>query len=341
MGDQQERTTRKDNIKLQAIIAILIGLFGVSLSAYFGKELNPSGASLLNAFLTGYSTLSIALVGFAIFSMLLDSHNWREYFSDRLKEIVLEKEYLRTLDSGTLRQLQTNVMKALFKNPDIDKDGSFLRFFEDKLHTFISEPYREDVSTEVILKKITDTGYLFLDKVSYVCRSSGGDIQKHIGYKPDDGEFEEVQYLKICIQYPQHHEKAGQRETLYDKNGQELQDDLVGGVEISLNNYQGIDGLVVTVESKYIVAKGKFQYWQMAHPTRNFDITIVYPTELDIQFKTLVIEDVVGQVSDEDGYLKFKYDYWLLPQSGLAWLVGEKSLTNASTTPQEAGAGPR
>lgn len=322
MSNQKE--TRNQNIKLQAAIAILIGLLGISLSAYLGESLNPSTSSLLNAFLSGYSTLSIALVGFAIFSMLLDSHNWREYFSDRLKEIVLEKEYLKTLDTFTLRQLQTNVLKALFKNPDIDKEGSFLRFFENNLHKFISEPYREDVSTEIILKEETESGYLFLDKVSYVCRSSGGEIQNHIGYKPDKGEFEEVQLLKISVQYPQHHEKAGEIVVLFDKKDLELQESLAEGIKAPLSDYQGIDGLVVTIESIYIVAKGKFQYWQMAHPTKNFDITIKYPEKLGIQFKTLVIKDVVGKVTDEEGYLKFKYDYWLLPQSGLAWLIGDK-----------------
>ena len=325
MSNIEERKTRKQNIKLQASIAILIGLLGVSVSAYISEALDIKFAGFLSAFLTGYSTLSIALVGFAIFSMLLDSHNWREYFADRLKEIVLEKEYLRTLDTGTLRQLQTNVMKSLFNNPDIDKEGSFLGFFEDKLHHFISEPYREDVSTEIILKETTEKGYKFLDKVSYICRASGGEIQGHIGYKPDDGEFEEVQYVKIEIQYPQHHEKAGKTETLYPKDSNNLQEDLKKGIKVSLSDYQGIDGLVVTIESVYVVAKGKFQYWQMAHPTRNFDITIKYPEELSIQFKTLVIEDVVGKITDEDGYLKFKYDYWLLPQSGLAWLIGEKA----------------
>lgn len=325
MSNKEERNTRKQYIKLQAFIAILIGLVGISISAYFNEAFDMGGASFISAFLTGYSTLSIALVGFAIFSMLLDSHNWREYFADRLKEIVLEKDYLKTLDPSTLRQLQTNVMKSLFNNPDIDKEGSFLRFFEDKLHQFISEPYREDVSTEIILKEVTDKGYKFLDKVSYVCRTSGGEIQSHIGYKPDDGEFEEVEYVKIHVQYPQHHEKAGQTDVLYPKESSNLINDLLEGINVSLSEYQGIDGLVVTVESMYVVAKGMFQYWQMAHPTRNFDITIKYPETLEIQFKTLVIEDVVGQITNEDGYLKFKYDYWLLPQSGLAWLIGEKA----------------
>jgi hypothetical protein len=333
MSDEKE--TRKQNIKLQAAIAILIGLLGISLSAYLGESIKPTAPGLLSAFLTGYSTLSIALVGFAIFSMLLDSHNWREYFSDRLKEIVLEKEYLKTLDTGTLRQLQTSVLKALFKNPDIDKEGGFLRFFENNLHKYISEPYREDASTEIILKKVLDSGFLFLDKVSYVCRSSGGEIQKHVGYKPDDGEFEEVQFVKISVQYPQYHAKAGEIVVLYEKKDAELQGDLDIGIDASLIEYQGIDGLVVTIESKYIVAKGKFQYWQMAHPTKNFDITIKFPEELGIQFKTLVIEDVVGQVTNEDGYLKFKYDYWLLPQSGLAWLIGDKCLTSQGSRTAE------
>ena len=88
-----------------------------------------------------------------------------------------------------------------------------------------------------------------------------------------------------------------------------------------MSDFKNVDGLVVITEAEYVVERGKFQYWQMAHPTKNFDITITYPKELCIQFKTLVLEDVASQITKHDGYLKFSYGTWALPQSGLAWLI--------------------
>jgi hypothetical protein len=93
------------------------------------------------------------------------------------------------------------------------------------------------------------------------------------------------------------------------------------GIKHSLSEFESFDGLIVITEAEYIVERGKFQYWQMAHPTKNFDITITYPKELSIQFKTLVLEDVVSQITEDSGYLKFSYGTWALPQSGLAWLI--------------------
>jgi hypothetical protein len=158
--------------------------------------------------------------------------------------------------------------------------------------------------------------FLVTDKVRYVCRASGGKIQDSIGWKPDPDEFKEVRSLKIKIQFPANHEKAGE--------SQEIQVDqtkLNEGVKESLSEFESIDGLVVITEAVYVVERGKFQYWQMAHPTKNFDVTITYPEELSIQFKTLVLEDVVSQITEHDGYLKFSYGTWALPQSGLAWLI--------------------
>ena len=307
----------KVKIALTTIIALLTGLVGIFGAAYLSESMKPASGSLLSAVSSGLTTLSVALMGLGIFGILLDSKNWREYFGERLKEIVIDNSYLKTLDSGTLKQLQTSVLKAQFNNHQIDKDGSFLEYFHLHLHKFISEPYREDVSTEVLMKKL-DGGddFLVTDKVRYVCRASGGKIQDSIGWKPDPDEFKEVRSLKIRIQFPANHENAGAtKEIAVD------QTKLKDGVKESLSEFEKVDGLVVITEAEYVVERGKFQYWQMAHPTKNFDVTITYPEELNIQFKTLVLEDVVSQITEHDGYLKFSYGTWALPQSGLAWLV--------------------
>ena len=123
------------------------------------------------------------------------------------------------------------------------------------------------------------------------------------------------------MQYPSYHKNAGQKVVIYPTDGCVLKTDLEAGIKIPLENYLDIDSLVVTTESEYVVKLGKFQYWQMAHPTKNFEVTITYPCEYQIQFKTLVLEDVVSQITTHPGYLKFGYGSWALPQSGIAWLI--------------------
>lgn len=320
-----EKNKTKQNIFLTTLLIIIVGFLGIMSSAYFAESTSPQIASLASAFATGLTTISVALIGFAIFSLALDTKNWRDYFSDRLKEIVIEQDYLKGLDEDTLKTLQTSVLKAQFKNPGIDKEGGFLNYFNRNVHKYISEPYREDVSAEVLMELSQSGNFIVKDKVIYICRSSGGKIQSDIGLKADEGEFESVNFIKITVQHPQDHESPGEKKELYNGKDVSLHEELIKGFRVPLNGYEKTDGLIVIIEQEYEVKPWKFQYWQMAHPTRNFDITITYPKNTDIQFKTLVLEDVVSQVTQHDGYLKLKYDSWLLPKSGLAWLINKNA----------------
>jgi len=317
-------------VKLHTLLMFTLGLVGIFAAAYLAENMMPISGSLLSAFAASLTAISVSFIGLSIFNFALDSKNWRDYFSERIKEVIIENDYLNTLDQEILKEMQTRLLKAQFKNQAIDKEGSFLNYFHLHLHQFISNPYREDVSTEVLMQLHPDNSELFqvTDKVRYICRASGGKIQTHISWKPDEGEFKEVQSLKITIQFPLHHKDAGNKEVIYSREGDELKKDLEQGIKESLEKYQNIDYLVVTTESVYIVELGKFQYWQMAHSTKNFEITITYPSTCKIQFKTLVLENAVSQITESIGYLKFGYSSWALPYSGLAWLVSKNSITS-------------
>src|SRR2546427_11927107 len=93
----------------------------------------------------------------------------------------------------------TTLFRSQFRNQAIDKEGSFLKYFESNLHRFISEPFREDVSAEVLMKPCDDgTKLEVLDRVRYVCRSSGGRLQEKVVWRPDDGRSEERRVGKEC-----------------------------------------------------------------------------------------------------------------------------------------------
>lgn len=300
----------------------LIGFAGVVAAAYYAEAIAPKSGTFSSAFASGLTTISVALIGYAIFSFALDTKHWRDYFAERLKEVVIERDYLETLGYEALKDLQTRTLKAQFRNQAIDKEGSFLNYFESNLHKFISEPFREDVSAEVLMTLSEDGTMLeVLDRVRYVCRSSGGQLQDKVVWKPDDGEIDVVKSLSISIQFPPGHQSAGQKKELFKAESTDLTKLLTEGVEVSLADFKNVDSLVVFTDAKYMVKLGTVQYWTMAHPTKNFDITITYPVACEIQFKTLVLEDVVSQISKVPGYLKFGYGVWTLPASGIAWVV--------------------
>lgn len=307
----------ENNAKLQASIVIVLGALAVLSVAYYKVAMKPSSGDLSWLFAESLGMIAIAFVGFGFFGLMLDAKNWRDYFSERLKQVVIENDYLGSLDEETLKSLQIRVLKAQFKNPLIDKDGSFLNYFHTHLHKFISEPYREDVSVEMIITEV-DGNFSVLDKVNFICRSSGGRIQSNVKWKPDEGEFIKVSSIVIRA-------KESNTEKLIDlciKNSAgDLSEALENGLDVDLSSYKEKDGLRIFIESIYTIDKSKFQYWQMAHPTKSSDIIIKYPDNLKMQFKALFIDDVDMIVTDQPGYLKIKYNSWLLPQSGIAWKI--------------------
>ena len=339
-SDIQNTNNKKNSLLSRSIgqfslLVFFVGVLGVVAAAYYAEAVAPKSGTFSSALASGLTTISVALIGYAIFSFALDTQHWREYFAERLKEVVIERDYLETLDYEALKDLQTRTLKAQFRNQAIDKEGSFLKYFESNLHRFISEPFREDVSAEVLMNPSGDGTQLeVLDRVRYVCRSSGGRLQDKVVWKPDDGEFEVVKSLSISIQFPPGHQSAGKKQELFKADGIELAKQLNEGVEVSLAEYKDVDSLVVFTDAEYIVKLGKLQYWTMAHPTKNFDITITYPAACEIQFKTLVLEDVVSQISKVPGYLKFGYGVWALPASGIAWVVSPGPDTSAEIPAQ-------
>ncbi len=78
-------------------------------------------------------SIGIAIICFGVFGILVDTKNWRDYFAERLKEIVIEQRYLDSMDLEALSDLQTKVMKAFFRDQSIDKEGSFLNYFKTNL----------------------------------------------------------------------------------------------------------------------------------------------------------------------------------------------------------------
>jgi len=320
MGKLREYINK--SAKQQAYILILLGIIGVIVSIYYVQCESPKSTTPAWIFSEALSTLSIAFVGFGFFGLLLDARNWKDYFSERVKEIVIENSYLDTLEDETLRDLQTNVLKALFKNPEIDKEGSFLNFFHKNLHKYISDPYREDVSTELHVER-DGNSLKIKDKVTYICRASKEKIQSNVRWRPDDGEFEKVEKLIIEAIPPDGTTPV----VLLNESGGDLSNILEtpGGIDVNLEEklekYKDKDGLRIIVVAEYTISASRFQYWQMAHPTKNFDITIKYPDDMSIQYKALFMDGVDKIETVEKGYLKLRYNSWLLPKSGIAWLL--------------------
>ncbi len=152
--------------KWQAIGVSLFGLFLVFVSLYAASDTLPQTVTIGTAIWALLKTIGITLFGFGFFTIIIETREWQQYFEKRLQHIVIEQSYLKTLDPDILNSLQTNVLKALFRDPNIDREGSFLNYFHATLHKYIAEPYREDVTCEILCEE-EEGAFRVLDKVTY------------------------------------------------------------------------------------------------------------------------------------------------------------------------------
>jgi hypothetical protein len=305
------------------LVGVLFGLLLIAASLYAPIEIkNPD--PLTSTFISVVQTVGVTVFALGIFNLVIETKDWRDYFEQRIRQIVIEQSYLNQMDTQILNTLQTNVLKALFKDQNIDREGSFLNYFHTNLHKYIAAPYRQDVTCELLceLDKLAESSWLVSERVTYICRKTAASIQKTIEWWVDPQEFVRVDSVLIEIQYPFNHPNAGKTEPLIkEPNLQQKGLNKKYEISVSLEKYSQIDRLIVIITSKYAVNKERFQYWQMAHPTSNFDITITYPPGNGIQVQPLGINPAFVLSNQGPGYFKMKYDSWMLPESGIAWRI--------------------
>jgi len=156
--------------KFWSLIIIVFGLLIIVITLY-NKPIDLNTISdFSRLFYNFFELTGFTLFASGIFSLLLQLPDWRNYFEDRLKSIVLEQSYLNSLDSESLSILQIKTLKSFFKSDDIDKEGSFLQYFQNNLSKFIKSPFRDDVHTDIIVKDSDKQGFWINDTISYYCR---------------------------------------------------------------------------------------------------------------------------------------------------------------------------
>jgi hypothetical protein len=308
--------------KEQAIgLAYGIGFLAVGiLLTLVGPYVHHELGGLAHAGILLCETLGIALIALAVINMLIEMKDWRNYFERRLQHIVVDRKFIEHLDDDHLKALQVDVMKAFFKDQKIDREGSFLNYFHDRLRKFIAEPFREDVTAELFLEPGANETWKVSVKSSYRCRLARGAIQPDVKWWLQKEEVEEVTSVKLSIAFPDGHPNAGLPVDLADtvktpSDREKLQKG------ISLAEHSSVDGLLVMVEAHYVMKQNRFQYWTMAHPTKNFDLVIVYPRECDLQRKTMVVDQEQVRITCGDGYRRIKCDSWVLPGAGVVWRI--------------------
>lgn len=288
----------------------------------------------------------IALIFIGIIGIVLEFRDWREYFQERLSEIVIQRSYLNTLKDDELLSLQTATLKAYFKDDQLDRADSFLEFYQRKIHGFISSPYREDINAIIAIDYFPDDKTVFEvdETISYKCRKVRGSIQSEVKwFQYGRISIKDIQSFRITVQVPPNFFQAPDFEARYPaikSNSMEYvaaftkgkvetteglqfhdKDGDIGFI-LPLNEYKGIDRLFVKVDVKYTTRIGWPLSWSMTHPSKDLTVTFKYPPDLAADVNIYGIDDDERDVDKKSGIYTLKYYSWLLPGAGLDFQLG-------------------
>jgi hypothetical protein len=92
--------------------------------------------------------------------------------------------------------------------------------------------------------------------------------------------------------------------------------------QLSLDAYEDVDELRVSLNIKYRAPVGRSLTWQMSHPSKNVDGVVYFPPTQNFFLETFGISEQYLYDKDKlgtDSPQRFEYKSWLLPESGFVF----------------------
>jgi hypothetical protein len=304
-----------------------------------------------------YAILGLKLIdeiGIALFLLgavviMLEFPDWKKYFQKQIEHIIVEQAYLKKMSSEDLIRLQTNALIAFFKTDDIDRNESFLHFFQSRIHKYIGDPYREDVRELISLTYVPGrTDQVSVEEtMSYRCRKVGDKIQDEVRWiEKGVAQMQQISLgsydLEILVapetfteEFKKDHQKVKEARTVFKSTDEANPLSYTGlgkGFRRSLEDYKGVDGLHVKTHVCYTMPTNMPFTWTMANPTKGITGTITYPPDLELVTNMFgVTEEEVNRV-DKIGVCQIDYDSWLLTDTGFSFQLMPKAVSSALRT---------
>lgn len=315
-------TTRK--IIRLGFVFVLVGVISILLAIKFQQDLQLQyfeGSKILSDIGTAFITLGVV-------GVIVSFKDWTDYFKERLSEIVISRSYLDKLTKDELIGLQISTLKSYYGVDNIDREGSFLYYFQNKMQSYIGEPYREDISTTINVTKLDNKNFLVTDTITYKCRMVGESIQDDIKWGADKGEYSEIRSVEFFVKCPpQYHENCKVKcdgvecGDFYKFKQNELEGlgNQYDGFKAKLSKFANMDHLFVKIVSVYVTSAEKISTWQMAHPTKKFNFTAHFPDTISIHVEKFGMDDYTCNEVKAVGVYNLRSDDWVLPKNGIAF----------------------
>ena len=313
---------KEDNeaiIKKSAVIIILIGISFILVSnADFIKI--QYICSLLSA-------IGCTFIGSGIVNILIDLRDWKEYFSKRLRDVVIKKEYLSSLSIKELINLQREILRINFANNDIGNADSFFDFYSGPLQNLVNKPYRNDARLIINIQKIENEYAYISDCVSYVLCTNGQENGNNVKFCYDKEEQIDLKYDVYIRQLTSDNEienKVSSTENVIPKTSEKE-------VIVDIKDYKKYPKILIKCISEYKINIKHFYVWKMHVITNNLSFYINIPDGYDIKVESFALNNNKETIRKLGKQLSLEYWDWVLPQSGISWQIISRSLEDKSS----------
>lgn len=276
--------------------------------------------------------LGIAFLSLGVIGLILELPHWQSYFYQILLATITDEAYFEKIkDKTQLQKIQTKLMKAFFNTKDIDKPDSFFGYYREQIQQFIGEPYRDQTSgvTRIEYAKDQSNAFSVKEEISFFCRKLGTHIQKKTRWTAHRDELISMPCFRVTVtppaglsaQYGDLGPKVFEWNTASPPNPNDTPlrpADPDWGYEMSLEAYEGMDGLFIKTELEYVVASDRAFSWSMPYISKGLTHKITYPRELTISLDQFLLHEST-EIERKPGVLDFAYREWLLPGDGIAF----------------------
>ena len=302
----------KYKIILLAVLSIAVMLLGLIIDVHYEAARPPQSVSLVIEALKTLGATGLAVV---FLNFWIETEDWRQYFEERIKSIVIQQDYMKSLDQNTMKNVLVNLMKARFKDTSVDQKDGFLDHFDKNIMKYIGSPFREDVVATVYYTRNDEDKWLVKDRIEFSCRKIGSSIQEKLNWVAD--EADQVRSIRINVSRPNEDGYSTPETLISSDTDNEAFTKLKIGVP--LTGYKDLDHLKVEIIAEYLQDRSRYSAWGMASPSRNCDVTVIYPEGYQIANDNFVTLDNSASVTKGPTYLRLIYKGWLLPENGLVW----------------------
>lgn len=293
----------------------------------------------LNSFIKDFTQqLGIGLIVGGIISIILGLKDWQNQFLNQLKSIVLSQDYLKNLSETELNNIQLGALKAKYKGGEIDREGSFIHYLQQRIQHYVGSAYREGIVQFMDIKEHDKDNFRIKDRLVYVCRKVGDNYIETVGWQWEPHEINTVTDAKlvikcnkddkICNKCSKRDDCSPNGEIILDFNILEQKyrkdDNKICGYLIKLQDLIELhDGVRIELTTTHIKLKSSLIIWTMTHPSKDIDLTITYPKEYQTKEFIGGIEDNEYIKNSEEGILYYSIKGWILPRSGVSITINK------------------